>query len=96
MDGEAPAAQPVPLALEPGRPVIEVLDLVDQDGDLAQGRGPLLGARPQALPEAGQRGLGEVRGSVEGRGPAGRTKSGIQSRCSGPAKSGAARGGGGS
>src|SRR5712691_7726699 len=67
MDRHLPASQPVPLTLEPCRPVTEDVHLVEQNDHPAMGACGRLCARPDAFPEARESSLRAVTRRVEGR-----------------------------
>src|SRR5436309_16026418 len=67
MNGQPPPAQPIPLTLEPCRPVTEDVYFVEQNDHPAMGACGRLCARPDAFPGARQGSLRAVTRRVEGR-----------------------------
>jgi hypothetical protein len=67
MNRHLPPPEPVPVTFEPGSPVTEHMDLVEQDDHTAMGACGRLCPRPDAFPEARQGGLRAVTRRVESR-----------------------------
>jgi len=64
VERQVPALEQVPLPLEPGGPVAQAMDFIEEQDSLSESRS-VLSFGPATLPEAGKRSVGLVPGGVD-------------------------------